>query len=273
MKPTKAIAVMTVVALGVAGAGQLYAETQKAESSAGTEVSQQVSGGPQAKDQIELSEHGLAAINDIHLARVAVNDGYVDNARNLLKEARTLLDQVKSEDKPIKVQTDVRRDGKEVEHQTQSVTADMIPIMSEMQVVESYSLANAKSAKGSAETASSQGKTAQNSPAASASAKTDQAEARTAAVAKANAHLSQGDRGAAAEALRLVDLALVDQTVSMPLAETTQSVDRAIQFIDQDKLHEANLELKQVRDGLVLTTHVVAAPVGTTKTSPSPKAG
>jgi hypothetical protein len=40
-------------------------------------------------------------MNDIQMARMAVNDGFVDNARKLLAEAKTLLGQVEQEDTPV----------------------------------------------------------------------------------------------------------------------------------------------------------------------------
>jgi hypothetical protein len=50
----------------------------------------------------------------------------------------------------------------------------------------------------------------------------------------------------------------------MPLAETTAGVDQALKLIDAGKLHEANLALKSVTDGLVEDTKTLVQP-------PSPK--
>lgn len=251
----------------MAGVGTLYAATHQTQTPGNTEISETLSGGPGLSQQVGLSEHGLAAINDVRLARVAINDGYIDNAKSLLKDAQDLLGQVKSEDKPMTVKTDVDVNGKQVQHDSKAVKADLIPIMSEMQVVESYTVkdqggqAAQQSKAAQQDKTAQQGKADQNGSTKTASAKSPApSKARTDAIAKANEHLSKGERGAAAEALRLVDLALVDQTVSMPLKETTQSVDQAMKLINQDKLHQANLELKKVRDNLVLTTHVVTAP-------------
>lgn len=263
MKKTKAIAGMTILALGVAGGGRLYAETHKTEADAQAQMTQEVVSGSAADRQVELSERGLSAMNDIHLARLALNDGYVDKAKDLLGEAKDLLQRVKSEDRPAS-----HEPGKQAGTDSQATGDDMIPILSELQVVESYAVdAAAPGADQAAEqTASKTGKAAPSEDAKAARAKD-----RSDAVAKANEHLSKGDREAAAAALRLVDLALVDQTLSMPLSETTESVDQALRFIKKDELYEANLELKKARDALAVTTHVVAAPIGKDDSAKAPE--
>lgn len=55
--------------------------------------------------------------------------------------------------------------------------------------------------------------------------------------------------------------------VSLPLEGTGQKLDTAIRLIDQGKLHEANLELKQIQDSLVVTTATVAEPLAKTATA------
>ncbi|NEX19798.1 YfdX family protein [Thiorhodococcus mannitoliphagus] len=265
MKATKEIAAIAVLALGVAGVGQLYAETQKTEGTPQAQVSQEAVRGSEADRQVELSEHGLAAMNDIHLARVAINDGYVDNARDLLKEAKSLLDTVKSEDRPASAEK-----AQQVAQDTQGSRDDMIPILSDLQVVESYSLDAAKPKATQSATASAD-KASSGDAAKAVDSKAAKTQARSDAVAKASEHLSKGERGAAAEALQMVDLALVDQTLSMPLSQTVESVDQALKLIQKDELHQANLELKKARDALVLTTHVVNEPLGSTDSGKAPE--
>jgi len=273
MKRSVALTAASLIALTVAAgaAGRLNAETNHDKAQTAT-VSEQISGGPDARQGVEMSEHGLAAVNDIHLARIAVNDGYVDNAKKLLDDAKTLLKQVKDEDKPVTVTAEVKEGGKPAKKETTSEQPDMIPILAKMQVVEGYVAsesdhANASDADhASASEQKSQPEADANAKAgdkapetASASDKPTAAE-RATAVAQARQQLSNGDRKGAAETLRLVDLGLVSQVVSMPLKDTTQHVDKALALIDDGKLHEANLELKQVKDALVVDTSIVVEP-------------
>jgi hypothetical protein len=283
---------LVAMAIAFGGAGTLYADAMHAQAGKTETVAEQVSGGPDVKAQTEMSEHGLAAMNDIQMARLAVNDGYVDNARKLLGEAKTLLEQVKEEDVPVTVTTEVKVGDKPVKKETVTKQPDLIPILAKMQLVEGYAEASGdRSDDAGAQAASKPDapKQAKVEPADANVAKADTAsqaaaaekptsEARAAAVAQARQQMREGDRAGAIETLRLVDLGLVSQVVSMPLAETSEHVDKALSLIDKDQLHEANLELKQAADALVVETQVIvepaiAAPAGDDDQAQSSKSG
>jgi hypothetical protein len=253
------------LALAVGGVGRLYAETAQPAS---TTVHEQISGGASAQQRAEMSEHGLAAMNDIQMARLAVNDGYVDNAKRLLTEAKALLEQVEQEDAPVTVTTEVKVGDDPVEKETVSERPDLIPILGKMQLIEGYAAAVAAQ-QSAADNLQAKPDEAANADAAAndeavdtaqAETKPD-AEARSAAVAQAKEQMRSGDQAGAVETLRLVDLGMVSQVVSMPLAETGEHVEKALQLIDDDKLHQANLELKQATDGLVVHTRIIVEPV------------
>ena len=252
----------SLIALAVAGGGRLYAETNAAKAATET-VSEQVSGGPTPAADVDMSEHGLAAMNDIHLARMAINDGEADNAKQLLKKAQTLLAKVKSEDQPVTVTTEVKVGDKPAKKQTLSEKPDLIPILADMKVIEGMVAAD------NATNAHTQPKTAgTEQPAAGGKdketvkqEKADDAAAKAVAANAANEQLNKGDRKGAIETLKAADLGLVSEIVSMPLAATSTHVDKALALIDQGKMHEANLQLKQAKDGLVFDTTVIVEPV------------
>ena len=270
----------SLIALALAGAGttQLFAGTPAGANTPVTISNEHVSGGPNARQDVEMSEHGLAAMNNIYLARIAVNDGTVDGAKDLLKQAKTLLDQVKSEDRPMKVTADVKVGDKQAKKETSNGPADLIPIMGDTQIVEAYAPEQSGQSAGQDTSAQASPQSQPQSQQAQPQAKTaasdngqsssEQAAAgnkpshgeRMAAVQKARQQLRNGDRKGAAETLRLVELDLVSQIVSMPLHETTQHVDKALSLIDKDKLHQANLELKKAKDDLVVETSVAVGP-------------
>ncbi|MFD2111543.1 YfdX family protein [Thiorhodococcus fuscus] len=270
MKRTYQITAATLIALAFVGVTRQHAQAESttATSDAST-ITTIVTGGPSKKQAAELSEHGLAATNAIHLARLAINDGYVDSAKKLLADSRKLLDEVRKEDRPVTVTTDVKNAGKKVEQARNKERMDLIPILSELQVVEGFDTpANAATdtAKDKPQTSADAKQTATMDKAAEqqASART---QAEDKAISEAKEHLRQGDQQAAAKALKLADLTLVTRIVSLPLEETSQKLDAAIKLVDQGKLHEANLELKQIQDSMVLTTSVVSEPVAATDTA------
>ncbi len=194
--------------------------------------------------------------------------------RTLLGSARELLSQVKAEDRPVTVTTDLKVGGKAVQHGRQRETLNLIPILSQLQVVEGFTVAPPATADASAANAQDQA-AAGVQPATpdqqngAVQAQAERATAKDTAIVKAQEHLRQGDRKAAADDLKLADLMLISKVISMPLTETTAHVDQALQLLNQGRLHEANLELKTIQDGLVLRATVVNEPVAAV---PSPEA-
>ncbi|EXJ16414.1 YfdX family protein [Imhoffiella purpurea] len=272
MKRTYQLTTAALIALAFVGVTRhaAQADNTEAPSTDASTISTLVTGGPSAKQQTELSEHGLAAAQDIRLARLAINDGYVDSAKKLLAESRTLLDQVRKEDRPVTVTTDVKTGDKKVEHTRNKERLDLIPIFSELEVMEGFEVpddgATANETPATAET-SADAKQAASSSQPSPERNGAQTQARDKAISEAKAQLRQGDRQAAAKALELADLTLITRVVSLPLEETSQGVDKAIEMLDQGKLHEANMALKRIQDSLVMTTAAVAEPVAQTVSS------
>ncbi|QQO55409.1 MAG: YfdX family protein [Thiohalocapsa sp. PB-PSB1] len=249
------------LALAAGSIGRLYAESSENDPAANQE---QASNGPSAQQSMKMSEHGLAAMNDIQMARMAVNDGFVDNARKLLAEAKTLLGQVEQEDTPVTMTTEIKVGDKPVKQETVTEQPNLIPILTRMQMIEGYAAAVAERDAANtdqAKAAQSGQDPADGSAEAEATKTEPSSAARTAAVEQAKAQIRSGDHAGAVETLRLVDLGLVSQVVNMPLAETSAHVDKALALLEKDQFHQANLELKQATDGLVVRTQIVVEPV------------
>lgn len=262
MKRFHQITVVTIVALAFVGISRHAVQAGISASAPATNITQIVTGGPTPKQAAELSEQGLAAVNQVHLARLAINDGYVDSAKKLLADARKQLDQVRKEDRPVTVTTDVKVANQPVQHERTQEQLDLIPILSELEVVEGFVTPEANATPPADQTAAVKAQpTATTAKTGNADTATDQAKAKDTAIAQAKEHLRQGDRQAAAQALKLADLTLVSRVLSLPLAQTNAHVNTAIQLVEQGKLHEANLELKAIQDGLVITTAVVDEPI------------
>jgi hypothetical protein len=273
---------LIALALAAGTVGRLYAETT--QPGATSTVEEQISGGPSTEQQTEMSEHGLAAMNDIQMARVAVNDGDVDGARQLLDEAKTLLEKVKEEDVPVTVTTKVKVGDEPTKEETVRGNPDLIPILGKTQLVEGYAATvadrpDAEAAHGATKPGAddlSANASGGDEPAANeASDAKPTASERAAAVQQARQQMRDGDRAGAIETLRLVDLGLVSQVVSMPLADTSDHVDKALALIDEEQFYQANLELKRATEELVVQTQIVvepaAGPVGGDDTQAEPE--
>jgi hypothetical protein len=274
MKLPVALTAVSLIALSAAGAGvgRLYAESNSGQA-ASEIISEQISGGPTAHQDDQMSEHGLEAMNDIYLARIAVNDGHIDNAKKLLHDAKSLLQQVRADNEPVTVTTEVKVGDKPVEKETVTQAPDLIPILAELQLVEGFVAADDVGANTNTATARAAGTSKPGSPTADnrhdaagtsssqpAAAAQPTKDERAIAVQQAQQQLQRGERQAAIETLRLVDLGLVSRVVSMPLSETSSHVDKAMSLIDEGKLHDANLELKQAKDGLFVATDIALEP-------------
>ena len=227
------------VALALSGAGMSYAlagepaktpapapATTPAEPDGPVQITETVTGAPSPKQGEEMSTDGLSAARAIQLARLALNDGYSNDAKQLLSEAQGLLEKVKKIDQPVTVATTVKAGDKDVSTETATVTPDLILIISEVGVVEAY----------------------------------EQTPLKVEAVKKAQEHLNKGEQQKAIEVLKVAEVGLVARRVSLPLGDTIAGVDQAVKLIDAGKLHEANLELKKVIDGLVEEQKVLVQP-------------
>ncbi|WPL14807.1 MULTISPECIES: YfdX family protein [Thiorhodovibrio] len=269
MQTSKRILLTGVLALSVAGGavGQLLAATNPDSKS--TQSSQG------AQDAARVSEHGMTAMSDIQLARLAINDGYTDQAGELLTKARTLLDQVEEENPPVTVSTEVKVGDEPAQKQSVTGKPNMIPILSEIGVIEAV-----VAEKTGADPASTKGNAKQTDAAKTDKSAADQSASdsssvskaqQSAAIAEAKTQLQQGDAKAAVETLKPVELALVARVVTMPLKETSKHLDEARDQLEQSKFHEANLSLKAIEDGLVVATKSVIEPVAAM--TPDGKAG
>ncbi|MCG6940224.1 MAG: YfdX family protein [Thiohalocapsa sp.] len=280
MKRSLKLTAVSVLALALAGglSADLLAESNPGKGTPATEQSAAKNGD--VAQEVAISEHGMAAINDIQLARLAINDGYTDNAAKLLKDAKKLLKQVKEEDQPAMASAQAKTGDKQ-QKKTETEKPDMVPILSEIGFVEALAATPASGTQASG-THAAKPETAQTSEQTSSQQETgkqQKAEAagptreeRVAAAQKAREQWRKGDRQGAIETLKPVELGLVTRTIDMPLTETNKHLDQAISLLDKGKYHEANLALKKIEDGLVVATDVVIEPAGKAAASDTGKA-
>lgn len=184
-------------------------------------------GDPLAYDLSKVSKEGLTAMRSVYMARVALNDGDYDAAKQNLRAASDALGQVRMDNPSVDVKEDVKVGDKVVSTTKEHVQVDLVPISSQYRIVEDFSANPEKSEH----------------------------------IAKAHEHLKKGDTQAAISELKLVDTGVVFERIDMPLTATKQHVDTAIGLLNDGKYHDANLALKAAADGLQYHTISMVAPV------------
>ena len=279
MKRSLKLTAVSMFALALAGGlwANLLAGTN-ADKGAPAAADQSSASGTGQAAPAPISEHAMASINDIQLARLAINDGYTDKAAELLKDAETLLKKVDDENEQATVSAEANIGNKPAQQHNVTSKHDLIPILSEVRFFEALvgpAIAQpAPSAAGGtqADPAATDSKPVQGDQGQSQAAFSHSE--RMAASQKAREQLHSGDREGAVETLKTVELGLATRVVSMPLKETHDHLKEAISLLNKRKYHDANLALKAIEDGLVVSTDLIVEPVGDTvaPTSASPTA-
>jgi hypothetical protein len=193
------------------------------------------------KDFGKLSTEGSKVLRDIDLARLAIFNGQLTDAKRYTAEAETALTKAKTDntiftkaEADLKPPTGMAQPGSG----TASTTpVSWIPVGASMTLGEDYVDTPEKSS----------------------------------GVAKANEQIKNGDHEKAMEALKLanVDVSLVMELA--PLDKTTTGVKKASQLLDNGKYYEANQTLKGVEDGFRFdVTDADSAPKSANKTMPHP---
>ena len=269
MKRSLKLTAVSMIALAVAGglSANLLAGT-KADQGAPAASGESATKGADTDAAAAISEHGMAAMNDIQLARLAINDGYTDKAAELLSDAETLLKKVNDENEPVTVTAEVKVGDKPAQKQTVTKKPDLIPILSEVGFIEAVAAAPAKDVNDGTAQAGSEPSTGQEAPGASDGPHHKE---RMAAAEKARKQWHSGDREGAMETLKPVELGMFTRVVTMPLKETGEHLKQAINLLEKGKYHEANLALKGIEDGLVVATDVVRKPTGESPAAASRK--
>jgi len=188
-----------------------------------------------SKDFGKLSADGSKAFQDLTLARVAIFDGRIDEAKKYVKQAETAFDKAKTDEAVFtKAEADLKplagknppvnqtvgaappasksADSKSAEQMKTPVA--WLPVDGAFTINEDYTANPAKKA----------------------------------AVAEANKSLKSGDRSGAMDKLKLADMNIDVTLAVVPLEQTIDNVHQAAGLIDDGKYYEASQLLRQVQD-------------------------
>lgn len=216
-----ALATTAFIAAGVARAeNQPAADQQKM-------TPQQISAD---KDFGKLSADGSGGFQDLSLARLAIYDGRVDDAKKFVKQADAAFNKAKTDNSVFNkaesaLKTPVDKNAAAAKSAAVAAPADAsetarmkkpiawLPVDGSIMINEDYKAQAAK----------------------------------TAAVAEANKSLKDGDRKGALEKLKLADVKVVVVVAVLPMEQTINKMDQAVVMINDGKYYEASQELREVQ--------------------------
>ncbi len=218
----KALMITTLFTSGAA-----YAASSPTQPAATTSSQSAVSSDQQSvdKDFSKLSTEGALAYHDVNLARLAIYDGKVDQAKKLVDEAASSFDKAKTDEtvftkaeadlKPVKTQNNAQQGSSENATPPDQMNKPIawLPVDATVTINEDYTLNPAK----------------------------------TKAVAEANQKLNGGDKKAAMETLKLANIDTDVVLAVVPVQKTMDDVHQAAQLIDSGKYYEGSQMLRQVQ--------------------------
>ncbi len=181
----------------------------------------------------KVSKEGREAMQGLRWARVAIFDGQLKQAKEMLDQSKKLLSAVEKQvpELVVTVKATETVDGKTVNSEKATVTNDLIPIDASLVLAEDFVATPEKGEK----------------------------------IKKANEHLKKQETSKAVEVLREADIGLSISRVLMPVKATSTHVDKAIELIGEQKYYEANLALKAAEDGLIIDSVLLYEPVAAPK--------
>jgi hypothetical protein len=183
-----------------------------------------------------ISKEGRTAMQELRLARVAIFNGQLKQAKDMLDRSKKELSTVEKQapELVVTIKTEEKAEGKTVSNEKAAISSDLIPIDAGLVVAEDFVATPEKSEK----------------------------------IKKANEHLKNNETSKAIGVLREAGIGLSISRVLMPVKETLKHVDKAIEQFGEHKYYEANLALKAAEDGLIVDSVLLYEPVPAPKKEP-----
>ncbi|AEG02679.1 YfdX family protein [Methylomonas methanica] len=185
--------------------------------------------GKEAKILDKVSKEGQMAVRELKWARVAIFDGNIPQAKDLLGKSKQQLAEVEKQapELIVTVKTEQKIAGKTVDHDKKTITDDLVPIDAGLTLADDFVVTPEKQEK----------------------------------INKANEHLKNKEPAKAVQVLREADIGISVTRELMPVKNTIKHVDKAIELVDQHQYYEANLALKAAQDGLIIDSVILYEPI------------
>ena len=171
-----------------------------------------------------FSQAGNAAIQSIRGARLAIFNGNLTTAKQLLDKAKASVENAAKEAPTFDTTTTMSVQGRVVGSEDQKMRAGLVPVDGQVVVADDFVLTPEKQAH----------------------------------IDKANEHLKKGETKQALAELRLADIDVNYSRVWMPIAGSQNHLDEAIKLVNDGKYYEANLALKAIEDSLTTDSVTLA---------------
>lgn len=180
-----------------------------------------------------VSKEGRESMQDVAMSRVAIFDGQLQQAKQMLDRAKENLAGVEKQmpELVVTIKTQEKVGGKTVDQEKSTVSHDLVPINAGIVVGEDFVATPEKSEK----------------------------------IKQANEHLKNQEPAKAIAVLHEADIGISVSRVLMPVKDTIKHVDKAIELFGEQKYYEANLALKAAEDGLIVDSVLVYEPVAAPK--------
>lgn len=191
-------------------------------------ISAAADAGKQEQILDKVSQEGYMAMQEAGFARVAIFDGQLDEAVQLLEKARLHLATAKKNapELSVTVKAVEKMGNKTIDSAKMTETNDLIPIDAALTLADDFISTPEKTAK----------------------------------IKEANEHMKKGEHAKAHEILKEAGIGVSVSRVLMPLDFVTSQIEKADSLMKDHKYYEANLALKGATESLIVDTVLLYEP-------------
>ena len=182
---------------------------------------------PDTDALVPFSPAGHEAIHEIQDARLAIFNGDVDIAEQLMKDAMASLETAEEEAPILLESATLSVNGKPVEEEDEADEVDIVPVDGSVTLAEDYNVTPEKKKH----------------------------------ITKANLFLKNGKKKEALDEFKLADIGVNVSRVWMPIEFSEDRLEGAIDLMDDGLYYEASLALKAIEDSLTVDSETLVEQV------------
>ncbi|WOI56474.1 YfdX family protein [Palleronia sp. LCG004] len=245
----------TSLTTGIAMAEQAKMPQTEQSQTAQAGDTQQTSQSQSDQQQLKMSQNASYAVRDIQMARIALHQDSADQAKSLLQDAKSKLEDASGDAiTPDMLKKDASGGGK-VQGLDKLTDASYFAVGSNTMISESVSTRQ-------------QTGTDQNDQTADASSTTKQGQTGS-DQQKADASQSTGSSEKGRTIFRVDEIDMVEVAALLPHDATVKAIDQALTEIDNSNLQQAEQQLASVSDSMVFATLTERATPSTSNVAPT----
>ncbi len=213
--------------VAIAGAMSAYGPVVNAADSPPVAASAAAEPGRAGDSLAQVSEDGFAGMRAVGAARLAIFDGRLQEATEILKRAEFLLNKAATQQKALNAAAGVSRDPNLAEVSKRAQHADLVPIDAQLVLADNFVMTPAKREH----------------------------------IAKANEHFKKKERKQALARLKQGEIDVAYTRTFVPVGTVLKHVRQAERLMRESQYYEANIALKAADDSLVFDTVALRDPI------------